>query len=385
MVRADGAWTGSARDIGRMVADLRDSISVTLGGISATYPFDVDTSRALYEAVFAPISGRLSGVRHLIFEPDDAFLQLPANLLVTDQQGVDAYHARVDAGADEYDFRGVAWLGRDRVVSTALSAASFREARAAPVSSASQAYLGLGRNQTIAQTEARLIPAAGERSLEAECALPLSAWNNPIAADELLRARTALGAGNAEIITDGAFSDSALKARDDLDQFRIVHFATHGLVNPPQPGCPARPALLTSFGEGDSDGLLRFVEIFDLNLDADLVILSACDTASLASLDATRLAGVSSGGGQALDGLVRAFIGAGGRQVIASHWPAPDEFEATERLFSDMFTTSADRTIGGALLSAQNALMDDAETSHPFYWAGFALIGDGAKPLFPAS
>ena len=127
---------------------------------------------------------------------------------------------------------------------------------------------------------------------------------------------------------------------------------------------------------------MRFDEIFNLHLDADLVILSACDTAGGASLEATREAGVTSGGGQALDGLVRAFIAAGGRQVIASHWPAPDDYNATERLIGGFF---ADRTgtesIAVALQRSQRALMDDPLTSHPFYWAGFAIVGDGERPL----
>src|SRR3546814_14063127 len=78
--------------------------------------------------------------------------------------------------------------------------------------------------------------------------------------------------------------------------FRSIHFATHVLVTAPRPACPARPALVTSFGGGDSDGLLTFQEIFDLRIDADLVILSACDTAGAASVAATRAAGLSGGG-----------------------------------------------------------------------------------------
>jgi CHAT domain-containing protein len=142
---------------------------------------------------------------------------------------------------------------------------------------------------------------------------------------------------------------------------------------------------MTSFGDGDSDGLLSFSEIYDLRLDADLVILSACDTAAGAGLEATRAAGLESGGGQALDGLVRAFIGAGGRQVIASHWPAPEEYDATARLFSAFFRSPAGTSQADALRAAQLQLMDDPLTSHPFYWAGFALIGDGERPLFSGS
>ena len=190
-----------------------------------------------------------------------------------------------------------------------------------------------------------------------------------------------LGAAQLVGRTGAAFSDSAIKARDDLSQYRILHFATHGLVTAPRPDCPARPALMTSFGGAGSDGLLSFSEIYDLRIDADLVILSACDTAGKASLAATREAGIATGGDFALDGLVRAFVGAGGRSVIASHWPVPDDYGATKRLISGLFTAPAGTSIAGALGAAQDELMNQPATSHPYYWAGFAIIGDGAAAV----
>ena len=133
-----------------------------------------------------------------------------------------------------------------------------------------------------------------------------------------------------------------------------------------------------------SDGLLTFKEIFDLRLDADLVILSACDTAGAADAAATREAGLSSGGGFALDGLVRAFVGAGGRSIVASHWPAPDDFGATERLISGLFEAPAGTSVASALRAAQERLMDEPSTSHPYYWSGFAIVGDGNRPVLRA-
>jgi CHAT domain-containing protein len=161
----------------------------------------------------------------------------------------------------------------------------------------------------------------------------------------------------------------------------VLHFATHGIVTPSQRKCPAQPALLTSFGGQGSDGLLTFREIFDLKLNADLVILSACDTASKASTAATREAGLSSGGDVELDGLVRAFVAAGGRTVLASHWPVPDDFNATQRLITGLFTAAPGTSTDEALRQSQVKLMDDPATSHPFYWAAFAAIGDGSVPV----
>ena len=288
------------------------------------------------------------------------------------------------AGGDEFDFRGLAWLGRNEAISTALSPASFRDARRAPPSAAGKAYLGLGQNQPVGEVT-RAAVTRGAVASDGGCDLPLAAWNQPIPADELKLASQVLGRGGSDLITGAAFTDTAIQQDRTLGDYRIVHFATHGIVTAPKPACPARPALLTSFGGQGSDGLLGFVDIFDLKLDADLVILSACNTAGTAGLDVTREAGIESGGGQALDGLVRAFIGAGGRQVIASHWPAPEEYGATRRLFESFFEVPRGTTIGDALLSAQRKLMDDPQTSHPFYWSGFALVGDGERPLLPSS
>jgi CHAT domain-containing protein len=214
-----------------------------------------------------------------------------------------------------------------------------------------------------------------------DCSWPLYVWNNPISAAELHLAEGILGASGAEVVTDQAFTDGAIVARRDLAQFRVLHFATHGLVTAPRPDCPARPALLTSFGDKGSDGLLTFKEIYDLHLDADVVILSACDTAGKATVAATREAGVTTGGDYALDGLVRAFIGAGGRSVIASHWPVPDDYNATQRLIGGLFTAKPGTPVATSLRHAQQDLMAHAETSHPYYWAGFAIIGDGARPM----
>jgi CHAT domain-containing protein len=185
----------------------------------------------------------------------------------------------------------------------------------------------------------------------------------------------------ASLSTGVGFSDDALLARADLKDYRVLHFATHGLVTAPRPQCPARPALLTSFGGGTSDGLLSFREIFDLSLDADTIILSACDTAGAATASATREAGITTGGNFALDGLVRAFVGAGARAVVASHWPVPDSFDATTTLITGIFANAGQISVGEALRRSQVGMMDTAATSHPYYWSGFAIIGDAAKPL----
>lgn len=379
------AWRAgkSATEIADLVAALRNTISQSVDGNQQTFAFDVDSAATLYDALLGPVAGEIASVRHLLFEPDGAMLQLPINLLTGDAAGIAAYHRRAaQKPGSAFDFTGIEWLGSKTAVSTALSAATFRDARRAPASTASRGYLGLGENVPLGPVTE--VPSTrgsvADAMQEPGCDWPAAIWNRPISARELRDASQVFGRGDADLMIDGAFTDTAVMQRADLSSYRVLHFATHGLVTPPRDGCPARPALLTSFGGADSDGLLGFSEIFDLKLDADLVILSACDTAAQASIEATREAGVSAGGGQAFDGLVRAFIAAGGRQVIASHWPAPDDFGATRRLFTSFFLDRGD-SVAGALQKAQRALIDDPQTSHPFYWAGFAVIGDGAQPL----
>ena len=362
------------------VTALRETISVVENGVRLTYPFDIRTAHELYLALIGPVANRMTGIDHLILEPDGAMLRLPANLLITDATEIDAYERQVEGGArDPFDFSGIAWLGRERAISTALSTRGFRDVRNLPPSRASRQYLGMGEN---ARPMARMQRASFETgAVDPRCDWPLALWRSPISASELRSAQRLIGAGRSDLLIGPDFSDSAIMARSDLSDFRILHFATHGLVTQMRPDCPARPALVTSFGDAEiSDGLLEFGEVFDLKLDADLVILSACDTASAAGAAVSEAAGLT-GGSSALDGLVRAFVGAGSRTVIASHWPAPDDFAATERLITGLFEAPAGTSVGGAMLAAQRQLMDNPATSHPYYWSGFAIIGDGAQDV----
>lgn len=372
----------STTQLENAVDSVRSTISIVENGRRVTYPFDAATARSLYTQLFGPVADRLPTIANLIFEPDGAMLRLPINLLITADTGLADYEQRLlDPGADAFDMRRIAWLGRTTRPSTAVSALAFRNARQAAPSNAAHQYFGLGQNLPVGPT----LPSLGSRGaaggVDDNCQWAPSQWNRPISADELNTARVAMGDRAAALLTGGAFTDTAVKARADLNDYRIIHFATHGLVTAPRPSCPARPALVTSFGDSDSDGLLTFQEIYDLKINADLVILSACDTAGAASVSATREAGVASGGGNALDGLVRAFIGAGGRSVIASHWPAPDDFDATKRLIGGLFAARQGESVGDALWATQTLLMDEKQTSHPYYWAGFAIIGDGGQAL----
>jgi CHAT domain-containing protein len=357
------------------VTALRNSIVRIENGAAVTEPFDLERARAMYLTLFGPVDAEVRGAKHLIFEPDGPMLQLPPYLLPATQAGVDAYRARASRpDADPFDFTGVDWLGRGREISISVSPRSFLDMRAIAPSRARLAYLGLGEN---AVAFARPVTAVAD-----ECDWPIAMWQTPISAEELRTAEARFGDAQADLVTGAAFNDAALlRSNENLDQYRVLHFATHGLVTAPRPDCPARPALVTSFAPEGSDGLLSFREIFDLKLDADVVILSACDTAGSATAAVSREAGIATGGNYALDGLVRAFVGAGARSVVASHWPVPDDYAATKRLVGGLVGAQPGQPLADALQQAQVKLMDDPKTSHPFYWAAFIILGDGAKPL----
>ncbi len=371
--------TGMSEDaLADDVAAIRDSVVMSDGSSVEVFPFDIAKSHALYKALFGPIDAEMKQISHLVFEPDGAMLQLPVNLLVTTPESVAAYETRITRpDADEFDFTGTAWLARDRIVSTSVSAKAFVDVRDLKAARGSRAYLGLGENAPVmATTYANMQQQGGPN-----CNWPASFWAKPISSAELKLGANQLGVSASELLTGNAFTDSALRDRDDLSDFRVIHFATHGLVTAPDPECPAQPSLLTSVGTADSDGLLTFTEIFDMKLDADTIILSACDTAGMATTKATRAAGIATGGNYAMDGLVRAFIGAGARTVVASHWPVPDDYGATATLISSLFGGAGSVSVGQALALGQQKMMDVSATSHPYYWSGFAIIGDASRPI----
>lgn len=354
------------------VSFLRASIAFSEGGQTVTYPFEVERARELYLTLFGQVEEELKQADHLIFEPDGPMLQLPPQVLIASQEGVDAYLARTeDPDADLYDYREIDWLARSKDVSIAVSPRGFLNIRNIAPSRAKKAYIGVGSNA---------LPEESNRS-EDPCAWPLDTWRDPITPGELFFAASRFGQDMSTVRTGAEFTDAALLSDKDLSDYRIVHFATHGLVTAPNPDCPARPALVTSFDGEGSDGLLTFREIFDMNLDAELVILSACDTAGMATSAVSSEAGVVGGGDYALDGLVRAFVGAGARGVVASHWPVPDDYDATQRLIEGLLSSGEGVGVSKSLGNAQRELMDDHRTSHPFYWAAFIVVGDGKKVI----
>jgi CHAT domain-containing protein len=133
------------------------------------------------------------------------------------------------------------------------------------------------------------------------------------------------------------------------------------------------PALLvskSSSGGVSGDGLLTSSEVLGIKMDADLVVLSACDTGGPEGAT----------GGEALSGLARAFFYAGARSMMVTHWEIPSAFSA--ELVSDTFRRAASGNIpvSVALRDAQKAMIEQP-LSHPKAWAGFTVVGDGGQRL----
>ena len=353
-------------------------------------PFDIAKSWGLYQKLFGPVSGELTAAKHMIYEPDGDLISLPVGTFVTADPG--ALLANVAKGKDP-DYRQVAWLGARLDSSLVLSAASFMQSRAFAPSQAKQSFLAFANPATPAKSDPNAYASVVKRSVSIRASgrdvasicentrlalLEMPAL--PDTADEVREVGKSIGQGQGEtIVTGAAFTDDTLKARKDLSDYKVLYFATHGLL--PQPSaCLPEPALMTSLGTGDSDGLLDASEILDLKLDADLVVLSACDTGGAGGDDASATG--LQGGGEALGGLTRAVIYAGGRALIVSHWSV--DSVATVRLMTGMFSSGAPSK-AEAMQKSQATLQATEQFSHPYFWAPFTIVGDGSRPLPSAS
>ncbi|MBI3950644.1 MAG: CHAT domain-containing protein [Acidobacteria bacterium] len=149
----------------------------------------------------------------------------------------------------------------------------------------------------------------------------------------------------------------------DLSQYRIVHFATHGLLNSQHPELSGVVLSLVDEEGEPQDGFLRFYEIYNLKLNADLVVLSACQTALGKEVK-----------GEGLVGLTRGFMYAGAARVVASLWNVQDK--ATAELMRRFYQAMLKDGLrpAAALRAAQVAMWKEKRA--PYYWAAFALQGE---------
>ena len=338
--------------------------------------FDLTLANELYVALLGPVEGLVKDKRSLLVAPSGALTALPFHLLVTEKPAA----AIPDKIAG---YRDAAWLLKRQAVSVLPSVSSLEALRAfARNDQAIKPTTGFGDpvfNPSGAGAETR----TASRSLANEAYADF--WQGvgvdramladalpqlPDTADELKAVAKDLSVAASDVHLGSDASETTVK-RAPLADYRIIYFATHGLVAGDIKGV-AEPSLALSIPKQPSaldDGLLTASEVAQLKLNADWVVLSACNT----------IAG-DKPGAEALSGLARSFY-AGARALLVTHW-AVDSEAATRLTTSTFDLLKAEPGIGRAeaLRRAMLTYLNDTSlprNAYPALWGPFALIGEG--------
>jgi CHAT domain-containing protein/tetratricopeptide (TPR) repeat protein len=382
------------------VATLRKSLdpnAATLGEIPA---FDVALSNALYNDLLKPVETGFANATSLLVVPHDVLGQLPFAVLVTEPTQL---VAEKDGEALFSTYKKVPFLIRKAGITQLPSVASLGTLRSLPPAPANRkAFVGFGdpwfsaeqmaEAKAEATTQVAALTTRGlqtrgvklvRRSAPATSSIDSAELamlpRLPDTSDEVKGIALALNADASDVFLGAAANEKTVKTMD-LSNRRVVMFATHGLIPGDLNGL-TQPALALSapnVADIDGDGLLTLDEVLGLKLNADWVVLSACNTAT-----------GDGAGAEAVSGLGRAFFYAGTRALLVTNWPV--ETTSARVLTTDLFARQA-RDPGlartAALQQAMAALIDgngyvDPATrqtvfaySHPIFWAPFALVGD---------
>jgi CHAT domain-containing protein len=364
LIRADRLAIAPIQGGTARMAALVKSIRASIENDSGQPPrFDTKSAHELYQATLGGLGDALAGASTLTVAPAGPLLALPFEVLLTD-----------DARPD--DLTRAPWLLRKYVLAHVPSASNFVTLRKIAFGSrGTRPWFGFGefRPMTLAQAQHSFQGPACADSARLMTTLPPL----PFATRELEAARLLLGATATDELLASDFTVPAVqKAR--LKDYRVLQFATHALL-PAELHCQTEAAIVTSAPSGAADAsgaLLTASLVAGLDLDADLVILSACNSGGPGGTTA----------GESLSGLARSFFYAGARALMVTHWAVNDQTAAF--LVADTLRRLKENPamgVAAAMRDAQLGMLDEAGkgfnavVAHPFYWAPFALIGEGGR------
>jgi CHAT domain-containing protein len=363
-----------------------------LGEIPA---FDLQAAHELYRMLLQPVRSGWGNAESLLVVPHGPLGQLPFGVLPT---GTVTLGKSPDLLFSAY--RSVPWLIRTHAITVLPSVTALRTLRGLPAGNPGRRpFVGFGDPYfSVEQARAadRPVPSANLaaatvrgspiflRGLQVERRNSMQVKDLPRLPDTRDEIEAMARAMNADLSRDvfvGAAANEENIRETNLGAYRVIAFATHGLVAGDLDGL-TQPALALTAPEVtkiEGDGLLTMEKILVLQLNADWVILSACNTAS-----------ADGSGAEAISGLGRAFFYAGARALLVSSWPV--ETRATRALTTDISQRQATDTALSRARALQKTMMwmideggvADPATgahvfsyAHPIFWAPFSLVGDG--------
>ena len=365
-------------DVNTAVARLRKDLDFA-GMRTVPKTYDSATAFTLYDKLLAPVSSTWQGKTQLIVATAGALSQLPFAVLHTSAQG--------GTGAN------APWLIAQTAITQVPSLSAWLAIKnIGKLPSANEAFIGWGdpvfSSQSPAAPNAALARnvllerASGVAQLDVgDTALPTAAHYSDMPAlpdtrDELQAIAKILSANAQSDVILGAnatrASVMAASANGSLARKRVVAFATHGLMAGDLPNL-SQPALAMTVTPGAANNplepLLTLEDVLTLKLNADWVVLSACNTAA-----------ADGKGEEALSGLARGFFYAGSRSLLVTHWSV--ESESATQLTSATFAhyvANPKAPKAESLRQAMLQVMSNRRFAHPAYWAPYALVGDGGR------
>ncbi|NJD36006.1 MAG: CHAT domain-containing protein [Betaproteobacteria bacterium] len=374
---------GNRGELTKRVQGLRRALDLGDADLAKGIPdFDLDAAYRLYADLLLPVAAGWQGATNLLVAANGALSQLPLALLPTQKVVVKA-----DPKLPYTQYKDVPWLIRQAAFTQLPSVNALVSLRKLPVASAERApFVGFGDPQfsetpiQVASSRGRLrnlsISRPSLRDLEQGKSVEWMDYGKipplPDTRDEILALAQALQANTeADVFLGSKASKENLK-KLDLSKRRVVAFATHGVLAGDFPGV-SEPSLALANPGGGKHGLLTREEILGLKLDADWVVLSACNTA-----------GGDGEGADALSGLGRGFFYAGSRALLVTHWPVESGSAKTlvtgifERQAGDPKLSRAEALRQSMLALMQAKSPDNAFAyAHPMFWAPYALVGEG--------